>query len=173
MIRAILSGSKTQTRRVIKPQPVKQGNLWYWKRTAWDESKVQVSDLSPLDLCSFQIGMKLWVREPYSTYPLHYKADGYELQDGEGRWHSAIFMPQWASRITLEIVSVRVERVAEITHEDAIAEGAEYMPNAAPREQQLSVPQIVFAGYWDSLNAKRGYSWASNSWVWAIEFRKL
>jgi len=80
------------------------------------------------------------------------------------KWHSPMMMPAWAARYFIKIIDVRPERLQEITHDDAIAEGAEYMPNASPREQRLSAAQIVFAGLWDSINPK--YPWESNPWVW-------
>jgi len=81
-------------------------------------------------------------------------------------------MPRWASRITLEITNIRVERLQDISPEDAVNEGAEYMPAADLRKERLTVSQIVFAGFWDKLNTKRGYSWESNPWVWVIEFMR-
>jgi len=101
----------------------------------------------------FSIEQRLWVRECFSAgarnqepFGIIYKADDtplptalergtYSAHQGWGKWRPSIFMPRWASRITLEITEVRVERVQEISHEDCIAEGAEYMPNAKPREQ--------------------------------------
>lgn len=80
------------------------------------------------------------------------------------RWRPSIFMPRWASRITLRITKVRVQRLQAISEDDAAAEGI-------PRH---SGPYILdFARLWDSINAKRGYSWNSNPWVWVIEFEKV
>jgi hypothetical protein len=77
-------------------------------------------------------------------------------------------MPRWASRLTLEITRVRVERLQDITFADCIAEGIhligrEHPPNIVRREFQL---------LWDSINAKRGLAWAANPWVWVIDFRR-
>lgn len=81
-------------------------------------------------------------------------------------------MPRWASRITLEIVNVRVERVQEISEEDAIAEGCK--PYIDPFEEtQITSAVNSYVQLWDHLNAKRGYPWESNPWVWVVEFRRL
>lgn len=74
-------------------------------------------------------------------------------------------MPRWASRITLGVVDVRVERLQEITTEDALAEGI------AKHEQWT--PRVQFSELWDSINAKRGYGWDSNPWVWVVEFQRV
>ena len=88
-------------------------------------------------------------------------------------WQSSRFMPHQFSRIlTGPILSIRAERLQEISPEDAVAEGAEYMPAANLREERLTVPQIVFAGFWDSLHPKKD-RWADSPWVWRIEFPKM
>jgi hypothetical protein len=78
-------------------------------------------------------------------------------------------MSRWASRITLEIVSVRVERVQEISEADAYAEGIPEWKRAS----QTFAPRVRFHELWDAINAVRGYSWASNCWVWAITFKRV
>lgn len=97
--------------------------------------------------------------------------------DSDLRWKSPLFMPRWASRITLEIVNVRVERVQEISHEDAIAEGVDAWietlkdKTADLRPQRLSMKQLAWSYLWDSLNAE-AHPWSSNPWVWVIEFKR-
>jgi hypothetical protein len=85
-------------------------------------------------------------------------------------------MPRWASRITLEITDIRVERVQEINNADAEQEGFALagLQNGCPAcdtiDHSYYGGRFHFAEYWDSLNAKRGYSWESNPWVWVVSF---
>ena len=136
-------------------------------------------------------GSRLWVRETwlpckhgcYDPWPLsrkapqspqeafiQYRADLGDDLDYAGHWRPSIFLPRWASRIMLEIIDVRVQRVQEISEGDAIAEGFRPCADGNPGNGG------VFDWYrelWDSINAKRGYQWSSNPWVWALTFRKL
>lgn len=180
MVKAIIDGRKTMTRRVIKlpkttGQPiVKCEDCGDW---AWQNDKGFWHHLSNLAYPYGQVGDKLWVKETCDyifgndgDYIL-YKADAdglkyfEELKKAGSKvtWKPSIFMPRDLSRITLEITRVRVERLQDITLQDMIAEGAPYFPNHI----------IGFKELWDSLNAKRGYSWEENPWVWVIEFKKL
>lgn len=98
-------------------------------------------------------------------------------------WHPSIHMPRWASRITLEITNIRVERLQDISEEDAQAEGVErpildVLPPAAvtdiwPFHPHTGEYRDGFRELWDSINAKRGYGWDLNPWVWVIEFKKV
>ncbi len=143
----------------------------------------------------YQPGDILWVREETWTYladgPLPvipmvgYKADmstkviksipdGKTVYNAEKpevwKWRPSIFMPREAARIFLKVTDVRVERVREITEEDVLAEGC----GLAPWHTGYDWPKTAgFAQLWDSLNAKRGYSWASNPWVWVYEFERV
>lgn len=175
MVRAILDGRKTQTRRVIKPQPTYEGAstfggditigfYCYWK--THKVSNIQhLVEYYPYG----QVGDRLWVRESYGYLidnSIAYRAncnDWHLKNKYTIKWKPSIFMPRWASRIDLEIIDVRVERVQEITYEDIIAEGMK------PRTKPIS----NFRKLWDSLNAKRGYGWGKNPWVWVIEFKVL
>ena len=99
------------------------------------------------------------------------------IDDSDVDWRSPIFMPRWASRLMLTITSVRVERVQEISEADAKAEGIERIndhPHWGWKDytgngQDLS-PIMSYQSLWDSLNSKRGYSWASNCFVWVLTF---
>jgi len=160
----ILDGTKTMTRRVIKPQPIITGQFADYKNLT-----TLIENL--FEFCPYgQIGQRLWVRETWANdpetggKPLLYKADmtwepeSYFKQDG-GKWRPSIFMPRWASRITLEITEVRVAKLNDMTENDAHAEGVDNL--------------VTFMLLWDSLNAKRGYGWTSNPFVWCISFRRV
>ena len=147
MVRAILEGRKTQTRRVVNPQPdmtcesfVAHGNEWLPRVTAEENGElVTRGDVYGRLSCPYgQPGDKLWVRETWGVHEciheayqrdrcqvgvglLHYKAD--EGCHPVKRWRPSIHMPRWASRIALEVTAVRVERLASLTVADAVAEG--------------------------------------------------
>jgi hypothetical protein len=82
---------------------------------------------------------------------------------------SSIFMPRWASRLTLEITAVRVERLKDITIEDAQAEGVTPLGVEGDGRRW----RASFRELWDSLNAKRGYGWDKNPWAWVISFKRV
>lgn len=165
MVRAILDGRKTQTRRLINPQPtmIVDGVA----RIPSARRKVSGYDIpanqdarSPYG----QPGDRLWVRETVclaGSVPF-YRADGETF--AKVRWSPAIHMPRTASRLTLEVLEVRVQRLQEIGEEDAVAEGVEMVPFGSMRGE--------FHALWDSINAKRA-PWASNPWVWALTFSKV
>jgi hypothetical protein len=211
MVRAILEGRKTKTRRIMKPQPVIDSDGWF----RWDghkpNSKLGAYASNHIDLQAISIfvgvscpygrpGDRLWVRETFmgplieegGDYPngywspefCEYRADGGAAPewldvDGERHqgWKPSIHMPRWASRITLEITDVRVERLQDISEADAKAEGVEplrggYWRHYQPgwTQHQLSA-KGSFATLWDSINGPG--SWEANPWVWAIEFRRV
>jgi len=125
------------------------------------------------------LGDRLWVRETWA-YTTDY--DGQFLMDGvkalyradnnesvtPSRWRPSIHRPRWASRITLEVTGVRVERLQEIENTDAIAEGMTIDWRSAPHD-----PISQFSALWDSINFKRGFGWDANPWVWVISFEKV
>jgi hypothetical protein len=202
MVRAILEGRKTQTRRVMKLTDsgrVKEpGSARNW----------HLEDLNATQACPYgKPGDRLWVREAwavedrlddkrptsFSRWPTWFRADGsYYANTPQygfhrdaariGRWRPSIHMPRWASRISLEIVSVRVERLLEISAGDAIAEGIEpheqligdsvyttfrdYLTGAKDRAARQS-----FETLWESINGPD--SLAENPWVWVVEFRPV
>jgi hypothetical protein len=183
MVRAILAGTKTQTRRIVKPQPP----TGCTGMESIDSPPFQGFRFLPVGLwpedprygnrsCPYgQPGGRLWVRE---TWAWCTKADGHHIYkaDGDGignchvdgdRWRPSIFMPRWASRITLEITEVRVQRLQEISVQDAIAEGIAKSPTSYPRDERDD-----FRDLWDSINANK-YPWASNPYVWALTFKKI
>ena len=181
MVRSILDGRKTQTRRGMRIQPrhepsvqtdndPRDGHAFTY--AMWDGGRGDAACVCPYG----SPGDWLWVRETWMQTPggPAYKADGGDHYGAGGRltWKPSIHMSRSASRITLEIVKVRVERLQEITENDAVAEGA-----PALVEEDSSVTcgrhKTVFVKLWDKLNAKRGYGWDNNPWVWVIEFKRI
>ncbi|WP_265694144.1 hypothetical protein [Providencia rustigianii] len=238
MVRAILDGRKTQTRRVMKsqPEPSKTKDGDYWFPCNKTQSMVHVSDFIPRnnlmidaheffsDCCPFGgIGDRLWVRETYSflgnedACPIDWndnivndkteaariyrasctqKSGDYGLwsipdeadwkphteeMKFEGSWTPSIHMPRWASRITLEITNVRVERLNNISPRDVVAEGLIKLP-ATGRYVRFQGAQHfglaydnhkdAFADLWDEVS-KPNCNYESNPWVWVIEFKRV
>lgn len=185
MVRAILDGRKTMTRRVIKPQP-RLTPSGLWMRSGPCEERLLYGTIRHEDGSTDKIhewhdspygqpGDRLWVREtfaclePLARTPIIYAAD---RGPKDYRWRPSIHMPRWASRITLEIAAVRVERVQDITEKDVEAEGLSLQPWSG--EGPAGWPKTAgFAQLWDSLNAKRGYGWDANPWVWVISFKRI
>lgn len=173
MVNAILSGRKTQTRRIVKPTKDRNGSGCH---LAPCEIAGEVNG-GDYGLCPYgQPGDRLWVREAFrnrrvdnSPGGVVYRADhpGESTVPGSyGRpWKPSIHMPRWASRITLEIVSVRVERLQSIKSKDAEAEGCEC------GSYGKYFPVDNFACLWDSINGRE--SWDANPWVWVVEFRRI
>lgn len=169
MVQAILDGRKTQTRRVLKRDKVYNG-------FAFDDPRIARA-------CPYgQPGDRLWVRETYWQQP--YSAEVIYRADDPGvalKWFPSIFMPRALSRITLEIVAVRVERLQAISEADAMEEGIEIDPHEAGSVRLAGGGAPVlrtsyvtkFISLWDSINAKRGYSWASNPWVFVVSFNQV
>ena len=171
-VRAILDGRKTQTRRVVKPQPEAPPDGWKSTRIT----------LRSWDHCPFGVpGDRLWVREAWAKDMAMDNGIRYYATDDVHplrKKRSPIYMRKSDSRITLEVVAVRVERVQEISEADAIAEGC--MPSQQECQSAQHgwlgtgpVAQQKYRNLWDSLNAKRGYSWESNPWVIVVEFKRL
>lgn len=192
MVRAILQGRKTQTRRVIK---LRDGSTPEWD--GYDIPKGE--DNKPLDYvmdfsknypqwqrldCPYgKARDRLWVREtwqgvsmqtakwwhetPRNERPLHNwqwtNPVVPALQSIPPKWLPSIHMPRMVSRITLEVVNVRVERLQDISVEDALAEGC-------PPENH-DEPTSWYKSLWDSINTDRGYDFHSDPWVWVVEFK--
>jgi hypothetical protein len=216
MVRAILAGRKTQTRRVVNPQPPKDAALV--RLHPVDDTVPELAgkvtwfipeagDLWPCNredaiACRYgQPGDRLWVREAFrlradqdSKPPSQdwwksgawYEADGTSAQPsgcagGAGKLRPSIHMPRWASRITLDVTGVRIERLQDITPEDAKAEGVDVQECACDVCRMTStictadqgVYIETFRELWDSVNGKReGCSWGDNPWLWVVEFPK-
>ena len=168
MVRAIQEGRKTQTRRVIKPQPVFG----------------QYDSLPGSLVCSYgQPGDLLWVKETFCawypeknhvSYRADYHPDDEKMVEYSGNkiiWKPSRYMPKKYARLWLRITNVRVERVQEISEADAKLEGmeAEWRQATHPKKTYRAGMQSI----WDSLNAKRGYPWKSNPYVWVVEFERV
>ena len=189
MVCAILAGTKTQMRRIVKPPHGCEISVG-WERTTGTESERQAFESIIGQPCPHGVpGDRLWVRETWAqpfkrtakSTGVIYRADGPEHlslaahQWGEGApWRPSIFMPRWASRLTLEVTEVRVQRLQEISEEDAKAEGVEpYRPAEGDggAHEGAAWYRIQFSHLWDEINGKRA-PWASNPWVWAISFKR-
>jgi hypothetical protein len=187
MIRAILEDRKVQTRRVIKSQPT----LPYAWHGCWDGAQFWTDNAQQGEKGETEyrtvpygtIGDRLWVRETWRGQQgaIEYRADTDSHGPADGRadgesknWRPSIFMPRWASRITLEVTGVRVERVQDITQQEVKAEGiSPYTFARGCLSETPPDPRWKFIEIWNDINAKRGYSWESNPWVWVVEFKKV
>lgn len=199
MVRATLDDRKSHTRRVVKKYPAGCIDRVMAKDGSCDIKFIRVHTFGNLHAglsvtkwikCPYgKPGDHLWVRETFSFYDsanteVQYRADYPNWRPGG--WKPSIHMPRWASRITLEIVNVRVERVQDITEEDALAEGIEQTDWAYSCEpyrnynhpkmmtgRNCSTPIMSFSTLWDSINKKRGFGWQINPWVWVVEFKRI
>ena len=174
MVRATLAGRKTQTRRVIKPQPeLAPDGKWDWKPRGKWAGAIGKNGQHNLRCPYGQPGDVLWVRECFSPYLYRdgcwYWADGNVAAYDATKPKPSIYMPRWASRILLEVVDVRVERVQEISEEDAMAEGVEWKEYAGLANKTA---KKLFRTLWDKINGKK-HPWKSNPWVWRVEFKMV
>ena len=221
MVKALLAGCKSMTRRVLKPQPREwkaqvidiskpmrdDDGVWGQVRTEWSSPSFDMSMgepereiWEPIRLPAY-VGDRLWVRETWADVntdsgpALAYRAGGlrfceedaypveYErypgcsfcmwwgdLERGEPghRWRSPIHMPRWASRLTLTVTDVRVQRLQDISCADAIAEGIRPAANSATIDCDTPDPRNAYRDLWDSLHGPG--AWARNPWVAAISF---
>ena len=200
MVRAILDGRKTQTRRIVNPQPeLTTGSGFSWKGCLYGSgSNDRETNRNFAHIkCHFgKPGDRIWVRETYQG-PLFdyehmesyledsskfekpdfciYRADGKpapEFYDADDNlhcgWSPSIHMPRWASRITLEITGVRVERLASISQDDAGKEG--YPASPGPYGGSLD-KWLWFRQLWDSIYPDQSFK--HNPWVWVIEFKRI
>lgn len=200
MVMAILDGRKTQTRRIVTLRGMP------YDVTAWLHAMAKGVNMKKCPYGA--TGDRLWVRETYQLWqPWGSDGDewiGDEVMEFDGRvpkvapdkysmwrvaykadepelckwWRPSIFMPRWASRIMLEIISVRAEKVQEISREDAKAEGMSNIWAWGPERDRVYFGRAVlnpfvanFSVLWDEINAKRGFGWDVNPWVWVIEFK--
>lgn len=200
-VRSILAGEKTKTRRIVKPQPASPKwtrKRWVeagsddtahfdlkcpypvgrilWVREAWAVMRVDYTSLGwegegIVELDSYK--SKPADRPGECYYPV-YRADGYEPCESES-WRTPLFMPRWASRISLKVTAVKAERLQDITEEDAVAEG--YEAHRAHRDYAMmhyhpyaATARDNFSYSWDTINKDKGWGWSENPYVWAVTF---
>lgn len=188
MVRGLLADQKTATRRLMKPQPDFLGSM-VDPNTPF---KTLGAGLHARITCPYgEPGDRLWVREAWATdaqvdsiaprelsqgEPIWYPADDHLRQTGcsmmsRGKCRPSIHMPRWASRILLEITAVRVERLQDITDEQALAEGVAVCEQDLDPDCNCYSPRELFSILWSSLYGVE--SWQSNPYVWVIEFRRV
>lgn len=189
MVRALLDGSKTQTRRMVNPQTAILTDELARGLGVQPPTKQN----QPVIPCKYgAVGDRLWVKETFSPYCsglgrigcTYYRADIVDGEEPYGMpWKPSIFMPRIESRITLEITEVRVERLQAIRAQDAIAEGIErFKKNLSPMSTVTTFRDYLtgstdraaiqsYQSLWESINGIG--SWDANPWVWVIEFRRV
>ena len=176
MVRALLAGKKTQTRRIVKARDLE-----------WMDVHQGLREPDNAERCPYgQPGDRLWVRETFAridgqTRPwieTDYQATythGDRLSDTLGikkRWTPSIHMPRHASRITLEVTGVRVERLQDISAADARAEGCPDKPVDGAEQASIDLlAKLWYHDLWEQINGLD--SWAANPWVWVVEFKRV
>lgn len=197
MVRAVLDGRKTQTRRVVRlrfNENVSGPNF----DGLFSETKDPVTRYFA---CPYGApGDRLWVRETWGYFPgsldserqVLYRATVSNPPEWDTRrgdvseftvWRPSIHLPRWASRINLKVKAIRVERIQDISAKDILAEGAVARPHEDKYLGKCPVsafdgkvyPDLksVWAAGWDGINGKRGFGWTANPWVWVVEFEKV
>lgn len=197
MVRAILDGRKTQTRRVVmEPVSCSQNHLPHSPMVLHKGLWLKPDEWSPYGT----LGDHLWVRETWGAvspdeYPcplekckIEYRADlpigstdypgGWPIEEARGndeapKWRPSIYMPRWASRITLEIVSVNIERLQQIMPDDVEAEGTPFTESQIAYRNTGDQRYKDFEHLWNSINSTRGYDFDANPWVWVIGFKRI
>jgi hypothetical protein len=203
MVRALLEGRKAQTRRVLRKQPHSDFDAWHLPEVSGPDwvQEHRIAEGFDAARLPYVLGDRLWVREAHAIVPrtAYRCSEGVEQvlrpdDDHDAaifrcgwvrsapRWRPGIHMPRWASRLTLTVTDVRVQRVQDITPEDARDEGVErrsksvrqmwlFGADKAEREAiYLRACAWEYKQLWNSLNAKRGYGWDTNPWVTVITF---
>lgn len=210
MVRAILDGRKTQTRRIMKPQPKLSENGGTWWPSNICQSMINIEEMmqdnegvwagiAGIACPHGGVGDRLWVRETWmpdaprdgtwgdvefygckdsqlSMIPERFRKSEYCIHraswggDELVGWTPSIHMPRWASRITLEITDVRVERLNDISNDDAKSEGCWYGRGGGVPDKALT-PSNQFPTLWEEIYGDG--SWSSNPWVWVIKFKKV
>jgi len=194
MVRAVLENRKTMHRVPVKPMGVLDGPScmgYVWNPDGQikgppiaycDDLEKLVKEQCPLG----KVGDKLWVKEPWiistcieslnkeneGKQTILYRATKPGYLPDSVKWKSTVTMPQWASRIKLEITDIRVEKIQDISEEDAEAEGVDFMRHYPDSDPSFKA-KMLFEGLWDSVYEKKGYGWDTNCYVWVREFKKM
>lgn len=186
MVRALLDGSKTQTRRIAKPKrsiepmtdecPYGQpGDRLRVKEAAWMWCERRPNGTTPT-------GRQKWLYVPMREAQVHYASDhpkkpavGVVSPDTGNQWGWRLkigrFIPRWASRIALEVTAVRVERLQDISEADCVAEGCAGGHGSIPGYPYSATPLEHYESIWRAINGPG--SWSLNPWVWAVSFRRI
>ncbi len=177
MVRAIMAGNKTQTRRIVKKEfsiCEYEPDLWHWqtiKKDGWI-SHTGNRESFIKKFCNYEIGQTLWVRETWQEGNIlndyYYKALCAQWSGDLKKWKPSIFMPRKAARIFLKIKEIRIEKIQDITLQDIEREGIKI--------EQLDRHDTIidnFIKLWDSINKKRGYGWEQNCYVWVYDFEAM
>ena len=185
MVRALLAGTKTQTRRVVRFEYASEVAAWFnetadvWRMGVEGPGGV-LADYGSLRCPYGAPGDRLWVRETFIYRHKHdrfyYRADHPTFDPyAHNGWKPSIYMPRRASRITLEVTGVRVERLQAISETDAMAEGIactnEHRWGLAATGREHNAPTHAFRALWESINGAE--LWAANPWVWVVEFKRV
>lgn len=191
---ATKEGRKTQTRQVVVPQPPSTYTRAAWFSApvmGWTSQRIPARDWHKVRCPYGVVGDRLWV-VPYTGEPgpgdwWVYPPDHWDGTDEDlykrGRWEflpwskphtkfSPLFMPRWASRLLLEVTDVRAERIQEISCEDILAEGIEW-PKDTGGKTNREVARTTFEALWNKINAKCGYGWNDNPWVFVISYKVI
>jgi hypothetical protein len=195
MVRALIAGEKTQTRRIMKVQPINRSHRIYTLIATSDSKDIGKAIWCDKDhngasvpfSCPYSVGMKLWVRETYCPVYAHgddclYRADKYDsIFPFTGKWKPSIFMPRKYSRITLEVTGIRFERLQGITEEDCLAEGIKcctkddklykYGLESIAWTDWKYTAVDAYRALWESINGKG--SWDENPYIWCYTFRRV
>ena len=206
-VRAILEGRKSQTRRALKPQPptgewdvglLRAAKIFPTVVDRHGEEQPGTECFGATSECGEWClrcpyggpGDRLWVRETWlqecggdnsCRACIVYRADSSDGKLGPGFvWKPSIFMPRWASRLTLRINDVRVQRLQEISEVDCLAEGipplsdSDYWTPPIPKNPNTrAIYGGAYCKLWNEINAARGFGWDANPWVWVIEFERV
>lgn len=180
MVKAIIDGRKTQTRRIVKPQPYSNLDDWFYNKGRCvyglpNGSEICTELLGIWDVCPYgKTGDFLWVRETFKTVETYLEPDFFgkylyrAMGDTPDKWKPSLFMPKEAARIWLEIVDIKIERLHDIAEGDAVKEGIN-LNNCSGDWKHTPVQE--FELLWEKINGIE--SWNENPFVWAISFKVL